>query len=49
MDSKRKGKQLYCKICGKKTRHLPEVDKEEKMSWWICEDCGFNELFDHWS
>ena len=49
MDSKRKGKNIYCKLCGKKTRHLPEPEKKEKMTWWCCEICGDAELYDHWS
>ena len=30
MDTKRKGKTLYCKVCHKKTKHHSETDRKEK-------------------
>ena len=57
IDTKRKGKLMYCKNCHKKTRHVStgnvdrELNKNNKVSkfqWLMCKDCGHTEIINRW-
>jgi transcription elongation factor Elf1 len=49
MDCKRRGRMIFCKKCNKKTPHVIDVDKHEKLLWCICGNCGKYVLWDNWS
>ena len=49
MDTTKKGRMIFCKICRKKTRHVPEIDKHDKITHWCCEICGGWRIYNHWS
>lgn len=49
MDTTKKGRMIHCKTCHRKTRHIAEPEKDEKLVWWKCEECGSWELYDHWT